>query len=588
MVISPLGKHMQLHDSGLVGNSRTSAIIDSNGRIAWWCFPVFDSHPLCDALASTCCCCKKADETGFIDLLFEKVRSKDQYYIRNTPVLVTRFADNAHNVVEIVDFAPCYIQYDRLFTPPVIVRIIRRIAGRPRIAVRIRPCQTADGSMQKTIGANHITFKCGEQNFRVTTDASISALLGEQAFYLEDSITLVMGTDQALETAPKTFGRTAYDATIAYWQGWIHNISIPLEWQDEVIRTAITLRLNTFYDTGAVVSGHSSLDEDCLSPVRQAASLSWVRDACSVIGSLNRLGATGTMERYLRYLMNVIANSNGMPFQAVYDIHHRTVVSKNQDGIWEIPEHHDSYGAAVLACTQAFFDERLYHPASKSAFEQLERLGETAFEKYHQPDLDIWGYGESAIHTYSSMMCWAACDRLSRIAAKLDLAISAKEWAERAAIIHERIIENAWNPEIQAFTATWQGNTVDASLLRMIDLHFLPADDERVIKTVDRITEKLRQGYFLLCSEKAIDTPQENLPFICTFWWILAINALGRKEQAREAFERILAYRNDLGLLSACISHEDRSLAGVFPSTSAMVGIIQCAVALSDTWDSLF
>ncbi|MBS7328133.1 MAG: glycoside hydrolase family 15 protein [Oxalobacter sp.] len=579
---------MQLHDSGLVGNSRTSAIIDSNGRIVWWCFPVFDSHPLCHAMASPCCCTKKTDDAGFIDVLFGKVRSKDQYYIRNTPVLVTRFADNAHNVIETVDFSPCYIQYGRLFTPPVIVRIIRRIAGRPRIAIRIRPCLPADGPSQKTIGANHVTFKGGEQDFRVTTDASITALLEEQAFYLEDSITLVMGMDQALETAPKTFGQSAYEATIAYWHGWIHNISIPLEWQDEVIRAAITLRLNTFYDTGAIVAGHGSLDESCQQPSGNIASLSWVRDACSVTGALNRLGATGTMERYLRYLLNVIADSNGLPFQAVYDIHHRTVVSKNDSGIWEIPEHHDSYGAAVLACTQAFFDGRLYHPADRVVFEQLERLGETAFEKFRQPDLDIWGYGETAIHTYSSMMCWAACDRLSRIAAKLDLPTQAKEWAERAGIIHGRIIENAWNQELKTFTATWEGDAVDASLLRMIDLHFLPADDERVIKTVNRITEKLLQGDFLLCSEKAVEAHQENLPFISTFWWILAINALGRKEQARDAFERILSYQNYLGMFSSCVSCEDRSLSGVFPSTSAMVGVIQCAVALSKPWDNLY
>lgn len=577
---------MQLHDSGLVGNSRTSALIDSHGRFVWWCFPVFDSQPLCNALTSPCC--QKADETGFIDVLFEKVRNKDQYYVRNTPILVTRFADNAHNVIETVDFAPCYIQYGRLFTPPVIIRIIRKVAGRPRIAIRIRPTLACEGNLQKTIGANHITFRGGEQDFRVTTDASITALLEEQAFYLEDSITLVMGLDQALETTPKVFGQSAYDATATYWHGWIHNISIPLEWQDAVIRAAITLRLNTFYDTGAIAAGHALLDDNCQAPSRNIASLSWVRDACSVTGALNRLGATGTMERYLRYLQNVIADANGLPFQPVYDIHHRTVVSKNDDGIWENLERHDSYGAAVLACTQAFFDERLYHPADRTVFEQLERLGETAFEKYRQPDLDIWGYGETAIHTYSSMMCWAACDRLSHIALKLDLATSAKEWAQRATVIHEKIIENAWNPELQAFTATWNGNTVDASLLRMIDLHFLPADDERVINTIDRITAVLLQGDFLACDEKTLTAHQEKQPFICTFWWILALHAIGRKEQAREAFERILSYRNYLGMLSSCVSCEDRSLTGVFPSTSAMVGIIQCAVALSKPWTSLY
>ncbi len=579
---------MRLHDFGLIGNSRTSAIIDNNGRIIWWCFPIFDSHPLCNALVPSCDCSKRADDTGFIDVLFEKVRSKGQYYIRNTPVLVTRFADNAHNVIETVDFAPCYIQYGRMFTPPTIVRIIRRIAGRPRIAIRIRPALSGKENQQQIIGANHVTFKGGDLAFRVTTDASITSLLEEQAFYLEDSITLVMGTDQALENATKTFGQTAFEATIAYWHGWIHNISIPLEWQDAVIRAAITLRLNTFYDTGAIVAGHGVLDGCHQTPISKVASLSWVRDACSVTGALNRLGATGTMERYLQYLLNIITDSNGLPFQAVYDIHHRTIVSKNDDDIRRTSERHDSYGAAILACTQAFFDKRLYHPAGKAVFEQLERLGETAFEQFHHPDLDIWGYGESAVHTYSSMMCWAACDRLAHIAERLDLTVQAKKWSEYASIIHKRIIENAWNPDLQTFTAVWNGNMVDASLLRMIDLHFLPASDERVVKTINRITEKLLLSDFLLCREQDINTTQGSQPLISTFWWILAMHALGRKEQARDTFERILSYRNYLGMLSSSISREDHSLTGAFPSTSAMVGIIQCAVALSKPWNSLY
>ncbi len=577
---------MQPMDSGLIGNSRTSAIVDGHGRFIWWCFPVFDSKPLCADFSSPCCCHTQY-QSGSIDVLFEKVRNKDQYYIPNTPVLVTRFADNAHNVIETVDFAPCYIQHGRLFTPSQIIRIIRRVAGKPRIAIRITPPAGAENQEQGVnVGANHITFTGNHEHFRVTSDASITSLLDSQSFYLDDSITLVMGIDETLGTAPKEYGRSAYEATVAYWKGWIHNISIPLEWQDEVIRAAITLRLNTFQDTGAIVSGHCSLGS-CHEHVPQPSALSWVREAHSVTRALNRLGATGTMERYLQYLMNVIADSNGMPFQSVYDIRRNTIVATKDSGIWETGEHHDSYGAAILACTQAFFDARLYHPADKSVFRQLERLGEIAIEKYRSPDLDIWGYGETAVHTYSSMMCWAACDRLALIAEKLALHAEAKEWRDRATMIHERIIENAWNDELQTFTSTWNGNTVDAGLLRMIDLHFLPKDDFRVIKTVERISDRLLNSNFLSCSETAPEQENPHFQLTCTFWWILALHATGQKERARDAFERILSYRNHLGMLSSDISSDDRSLTGIYPSTSAMVGIIQCAVAISDSWDNL-
>lgn len=576
---------MQPMDSGLIGNSRTSAIIDSHGRFLWWCYPVFDSKPLCSDFSQPCCHTQQS--SGTIDVLFEKVRNKDQYYVPNTPVLITRFADNAHNVIETVDFAPCYIQYGRLFTPSQIIRIIRRVAGKPRISIRISPSSTC-GTQESyvNVGANHITFKGNHENFRVTSDASIMSLLDSQAFYLEDSVTLVMGIDEPLGTAPKEYGRASYEATVAYWQGWIHNISIPLEWQNEVIRSAITLRLNTFRDTGAIVSGHCAFDtfsQNAFSP----SALSWVQDANSVIRALNRLGATGTMERYLQYLMNVIADANGLPFQAVYDIRRNTIVATQDSGIWETGEHNDSYGAAILACTQAFFDARLYHPADKSVFRQLERLGEIAVEKYRRPDLDIWGHGETAVHTYSSMMCWAACDRLALIADKLSLHTEAKEWRDRATMIHERIIENAWHEGLQTFTATWQGNTVDAGLLRMTDLHFLPNDDSRVIKTVEYISEKLLNGDFLECTETSTDQRNTSFHLICTFWWIQALHAIGQNERARDAFERILFYRNHLGMLSSDVSQDDRSLSGIFPSTASMVGIIQCAVALSDSWDHL-
>ena len=173
---------------GLIGNSRTSALIDRNARIVWWCYPYFDSDPVCCELMNPGL---KDKASGFIDVGFEKIRQADQYYERNSAVLVTRFGDNAHNVIEIIDFAPCFPMHDRLFTPSSIIRIIRRVAGRPRITIRIRPGVNYGSEAPQVLpGAHHISYKGPQQTLRVTTDASITSILDEKPFFLNDSVTL--------------------------------------------------------------------------------------------------------------------------------------------------------------------------------------------------------------------------------------------------------------------------------------------------------------------------------------------------------------------------------------------------------------
>ena len=216
---------MSTLELGLIGNSRTSALVDKNARIVWWCYPYFDSDPVCCELMNPV---KKEKDMGYIDIGFEMIRQADKYYERNSAVLVSRFGDNAHNVIEVIDFAPCIPMHDRLFTPSSIIRIIRRVAGRPRITIRIRPSVNYGSEAPQILpGAHHISYQGSEQTLRVTTDASISSILDEKAFFLEESVTLILGPDQAVESSPQDVGRAYYEATVKYWQNWIHNVSMP-------------------------------------------------------------------------------------------------------------------------------------------------------------------------------------------------------------------------------------------------------------------------------------------------------------------------------------------------------------------------
>jgi GH15 family glucan-1,4-alpha-glucosidase len=250
----------------------------------------------------------------------------------------------------------------------------------------------------------------------------------------------------------------------------------------------------------------------------------------------------------------------------------------------------DVFGAAILASTHAFFDSRLERPAGRQMFADLERLGQQAIRVYQQVDAGIWELrGSQRIHTFSSLMCWAACDRLASIATRLNLKQRAVYWSKEAATIRKVIMEYAWNPKLGSFVSTFEGERLDASLLLMSELQFVEPDDPRFIGTLRAVEKHLQRGDFLLRYDEEDDFGRPDSAFIvCTFWWILALANTGEKARARKLFENILRCRNHLGLLSEDVSIDGSELWGNFPQTYSMVGLIQCATRLSIPWEKAY
>jgi GH15 family glucan-1,4-alpha-glucosidase len=592
---------MSTLDLGLIGNSRTSALIDKNGTIVWWCYPDFDSDPICSRLLNP------DGEYGFVDVKFEGSATRKQQYERNSAILSTELVDGAGNGIEIIDFAPRFHLHGRTFFPAMLVRIIRRTSGRPRIGLRVRPSINYGASpAERRSGAHHISYVGSSQAMRVTTDASISAITEERPFFLENSITLIMGPDETVNGAPGEVGRSFHEQTLAYWHRWVRNLAIPFEWQDVVIRSAITLKLNAFDDTGAIIAAVTTSIPEAPNSIRNwDYRYCWLRDAYFVVNALNRLGVTATMEHYLDYILNIIADARDTPLQPVYGIRREAVLDE-----WEaksLPGYrnmgpvrvgnlayyqiqNDVFGAAVMASTHAFFDSRLERPAGIHMFNDLERLGEEAVRNYNVPDAGIWELrGSKRVHTFSSIMCWAACDRLATIAAQLKLPERAAYWGGHAEHIHSEICARAWNTEMNSFVSVFGGDRLDASLLLMNEFQFLPADDPRFIGTVRAIERHLQRGEFLLRYDEEDDFGLPETAFlVCTLWWIMALAQIGEKERARELFEKVLAKRNHLGLLSEDLTHDTGELWGNFPQTYSMVGLIQCAARLSIDWDDAY
>ena len=239
------------------------------------------------------------------------------------------------------------------------------------------------------------------------------------------------------------------------------------------------------------------------------------------------------MERYLGYLINVVAGAAGGHIQPVYGINGKARLVEYE--LDSLPGYrgmgpvrignqaceqiqHDVYGSAILAVAHAFFDRRLVRRGTEELFCRMEPLGEAALAAYDQPDAGPWeSRSMLRIHTFSSVMCWAAADRLAKIAAHLGLKDRFVYWREHADAIRAAICRRSWNEEKQAFVASFEGDALDASMLLLHDVGFLTADDPKFAKTVAAIERELKHGSYIYRYVEADDFGvPENAFLVCT------------------------------------------------------------------------
>jgi GH15 family glucan-1,4-alpha-glucosidase len=587
-------------DLALIGNCHIAALLDRRARISWACFPRFDGDPVfCSLLGGA-----GEPEAGYFDLELAGLTRSEQRYLPNTAIVETTLHDGSGGVVRVTDFAPRFLQNRRVFRPQMLVRLITPVAGTPRVRIRLKPLGDY-GAVTPTLthGSNHIRFVLPTQTLRLTTDASITAVLEQRRFMLDHPVALVLGPDETLPDSASSIAQHFLGETRSYWETWSHDLSIPFEWQEAVIRAAITLKLCTFEDTGAVIAGiTTSIPESADSQRNWDYRYCWLRDAFFVVQALNRLGATTTMEQYLRYVINVATEAGPDPLQPVYGISgeprltERVVASlPGYRGMGPVrignqaheQVQNDVYGSVVMAATQYFFDQRIVARGDMTAFRRLEQLGERAANLFNVPDAGPWEYrGRRRVHTFSSAMCWAGVDRLSRIALGLGAEDRARHWRETADRMHAEIDRAAWNPKLGTYTETFHREELDATVLLLPVFGFLRADDPRFASTVHAVEQKLRIGKHMRRYVAPDDFGAPKTAFnICTFWYIDALASIGRREEAREIFDSMLSCRTSLGLLSEDIDPETGELWGNFPQTYSMVGIINSAMRLSKHWE---
>ncbi len=588
-----------------IGNCAASALIDRAGRLVWACAPRVDGDPMFSSLLGA----DPAEDPkahGYWSVEVDGQVSVRQTYMRNTPILSTEITDANGAAIEIIDFCPRYRQFGRVYRPLAFIRMIRPVADVPSIRIRLRPMVNwGERPADRTSGSNHLRFVGGATTLRMTTDAPVSHIAEERLFRLEKPIAMFLGPDEGFDADLGATCERMLQETIAYWRGWVRTLSTPLEWQEAVIRAAITLKLCAHEETGAIVAAlTTSIPEHAESGRNWDYRYCWLRDAYYVVQALNRLGAADMLENYLGYLRNIVDRTKGGHVQPLYGVGMEPALTERfaehlpgYRGMGPVRignqahEHlqHDVYGQIVLSTVQAFFDERLFRPATAEDFRALEPVGERAFELHDKPDASLWEFrGRENVHTYSAVMCWAACDRLGNAAAKLGLAERADYWNGRAAQVRATIEERAWNAELGRFAATFEGDELDASLLQLVDVRFVSPDDPRMAATIAAVEKGLRRGPYMLRYAVPDDFGEPKTAFnICTFWLIEAMHLSGRTEEARQLFEEMLERRTQAGLLSEDIAFDGAELWGNYPQTYSLVGLINCATMLSRPWSSV-
>ena len=589
---------------GVIGNCTYGALVDDTARIVWCCLPRFDADPVFCSLIDD----DVNADAGFFAIELLDAVGAVQRYRENTAILETEMVDGAGSRIVVTDFAPRFQTRGRTFRPTTLVRRIRPSRGSPRIRIRVRPrFNYGARAPDVTHGSNHIRYAHTRQALRLNTNAPITYVLDETPFLLEEPVSLLFGPDETLAGGVEETAREFEEKTATYWRRWTRRLALPFEWQEAVTRAAITLKLCAFEETGAIIAAMTtSIPEAANTGRNWDYRYCWLRDSFFVVRALNSLAEVETMEDYLRYLNNIVsgneAENSGGHLQPVFGIGlerrltERTVTSlAGYRGMGPVRagnqafEHiqHDVYGNAVLAASQAFFDTRLLARPGRVELERLERIGDRAFAMHNQPDAGMWELRTMArVHSSSSLMCWAACDRLAKIAAHLRESDRSAQWRRRANTVRETILERAWNPDLGAFAESFEGDGLDASLLLMAEVGFIDSCDARFQSTVARIERELRRGNHLFRYATADDFGVPHNAFnICTFWYIDALTRLGRREEAREIFDAMLDARNPLGLLSEDLDSSTGELWGNYPQTYSLVGIINAATRLSESWE---
>ncbi len=583
---------LRIEDYALISDCETAALVGYDGSIDWLCLPRFDSGACFAALLGT-------PENGrWLIAPAGEVRARRRRYREGTLVLETEF-DTDEGTVLLTDFMPIRAQQ------PVLVRCVEGKKG--RVPVKFELVLRFDyGSIVpwvQRVDHRGITAIAGPTALVVYGDAILHGknmtTVAEFTVGKGDKRTFTLISYPSHRRTPEIpIPEISLKETDSWWRAWSSRCTYEGPWKEQVSRSLITLKALTYAPTGGIVAAPTTSLPEQLGGVRNwDYRYCWLRDATFTLYSLLMNGYTGEARAWRQWLLRAVAGSPEatqimygvagerrltefeLDWLAGYQGARPVRIGNQASGQFQL----DVYGEVMDALYQSRVKGLPPDPAEWQLQVKLMEFLESAWQK---PDDGIWEVRGPRRHfTHSKMMAWVAFDRAVKSVECLGQEGPVDHWKEVRDQIHEQVCSEGFSKKRNAFVQYYGSELLDASLLMMPLVGFLPADDPRVAGTVEAIQRDLMKDGFV----KRYDTgssvdglpPGEGAFLPCTFWLVDNLYLIGRQDEARELFERLLGLCNDVGLISEEYDAQAQRQVGNFPQAFSHVGLVNTALNLT-------
>ena len=577
---------------GIIGNCKSSALINEDSSIDWCCLPQFDSSAIF---------CKIIDNHigGSFKIEADESYIITQQYINNTAIVRTNFK-NEKNEFEVLDFMTRYKLDDQNFySPPEIQRLIKPIKGLPKIKVLYNPTlEYANGKTKTYEKEDFIVSVFDEASYETLflyTDIEKKKILENKEFELSKSVYLNLSYNEKIDLPSLSKSEGELKKTHEYWLNWCKKSPSFKSYNKEITRSSITLKLLTFEKTGAVLAAATTSIPETIGEVRNwDYRFCWIRDASMVIKIIAKLGHQRIVKNFIDFIVNLIPNKNEK-LQIMYGIDGQKTLTekilKHLSGYKNskpvrignaayIQKQNDIYGILVDAIhfqIEKFKDMSYKHEQLWSIVKSVVWVVEKNWKK---PDKGIWEFRNEDQHfTFSKLLCWVAIDRAIKISNLIKNGRKSDKWKILREEIKNDIHLNAWNPKIKAFTQSYGSDFLDASVLLMESYGFIDCKDPKYVDTVKAIERELLFDGLLFRYKNNDDFGEPKSSFtVCTFWYINSLFKIGEETKAKNLFDQLLSNSNHMGLFSEDLDFKTKKMLGNFPQAYSHLALIETAM----------
>jgi GH15 family glucan-1,4-alpha-glucosidase len=587
----------------IIGNGRTAALIEPDATISFCCLPDFDSGTSFAKLLDE----EKGGSFG-IEMIDGKVT--DRKYDHHTAIFVTTFSGEGGRF-EVIDFMPRYAIHGETThedVAPDVIRFLRPLDGEPIVRVNYDPkleyarfpTKTFEDGLDRVKSRTEGTLPDGKkvhESLYLYSNLGNDLILEAKEFPLKDDRYFLMSYHDKVEPPTADLVDLMLQRTRAYWMLWSAKTKRTKTYSEAMIRSAITLKILQFGPSGAfVAAATTSLPETIGEERNWDYRFCWIRDASMTVSTLHRIGHPWMARRFVDWVMHTVRTKDDT-LQIMYGLRgEKTLTEETLDHLSGYQgskpvrignaayhqEQHDIYGIFLDVIWQDLCKRPRTPEAMDRIWTAVRSVVKTVAENWETPDRGIWEIrGEKKHFVFSKVLCWVAVDRAIKIASSLGKSSWAANHVQLRDRIHYTICEKGWNDEIGAFTQAYGEKYLDSSNLLMADLGFIDGEDPRFQATVNLCEKELCRNGLMYRYKNADDFGAPSSAFtVCSFWMVKALVQSGRRNDAREMFDRLVSASNPLGLYGEDLDFETLRHLGNFPQAYSHLALIDCALLL--------